>query len=96
MKLFKGRVELVTRPRRCVWKATTSYAPGLRPGAGATAGRDGSWLSVSVCGVRPNAGCWAPWKGRGREPQAQGLATPPASMNCISNCLCLAAATFPI
>lgn len=32
MKLFEGRVELVTRPRRCVWKATTSsYAPGLRP-----------------------------------------------------------------
>lgn len=63
MKLFKGRVELVTRPRRCVWKATTSYAPGLRPGAGATAGRDRSWLSVCVCGVRPIAGCCPPGRG---------------------------------
>lgn len=61
MKLFKGRVELVTRPRHCCVESDNLLRAGLRPGAGATAGRDGSWLSVCVCGVRPKAGCWAPW-----------------------------------
>lgn len=76
MKLPKDRLELVTRPRCGVWKATTSYAPGFRPELappqGGTALGSVSafalWNPTQAAGPtgrgvawNPNLGAWLPF-----------------------------------
>lgn len=95
MRWSKGRLELVIRPRGCVWKATTSYAPGLLPSWRHR--REERHLAQRLrllCGTQgkllgPLGGAWP-------GTPSSGLATLPARVHCVFNSFCLAAATFPI
>lgn len=73
MKLPKDRLELVTRPRCGVWKATTSYAPGFRPelappwGGTALGSVSGFalWDPTQAAGTSGKGVAWNPIQGPG-------------------------------